>query len=318
MDRAASLLRRRTVRLGLVAATSGGGIALFLVEAHPAQLWRSLAALPPGPVGAAVAAGMIGVVLCALRWRVLLAAAGVAATAPQLFAAFTTGAAVNNLVPARGGDAVRVEAVRQQTGASRLAVVGTLLAERLLDGLVLAMLIVVGAFLAGIDGPFLVAGAGLAAGAAAGVVVAPRLPALRGRLRGLVDGFAAFKTPRAAAPALGYSVAIWAADVVMYAALAHAFGLDAGIGSIMLIVGAGNLALAIPATAAGLGSFELVTLAGAHGVGAGGEELAAFVLAVHAVIVLPPTLVGAVLARVALPRAFRVAAPAASAAPTHP
>src|SRR5919108_2436811 len=147
-----TLLHRRAVRVALVAVSSGGALVLFLAQAHPGRLWRSLAALPPGAVATAVAAGMIGVVLCALRWRVLLAAGGVEATMTKLFAAMTTGAAVNNIVPARGGDAVRVEAVRQQTGASRLAVVGTLLAERLLDGLVLALLIVVGALMAGKGG----------------------------------------------------------------------------------------------------------------------------------------------------------------------
>jgi uncharacterized membrane protein YbhN (UPF0104 family) len=101
--------------------------------------------------------------------------------------------------------------------------------------------------------------------------------------------------------ALGVSAAIWFADVVMYGALAHGFHLNVSLGALLLLVGAGNLALAIPGTAAGLGSFELVTLAGAHGIGVGGSSLAAFVLAAHAVIVLPTTLTGIVLARAALP-----------------
>src|SRR5437764_319679 len=188
-----SLLRRRSVRLALAAVSAGGALALFLAVAHPAQLWRSLAALPPGAALAAVAAALI----------------------------------------------------------------------------------------------------------------APRLPALRGRLQTLLEGLAVFRTPRAVAPALAVSAGIWLADVVMYGALAHGFGLGANIGTIVLLVGAGNLALAIPGAAAGLGSFELVTLAGAHGIGAGGPTLAAFVLAVHAVIVLPPTLIGALLARVSLPRSLR-------------
>jgi hypothetical protein len=304
-----SLLRRRPVRIALVAASSGGALALFLAQAHPDRLWRSLAALPPGAAGAAVAAGLGGVALCAVRWRWLLAAGGVEATTPKVFAALTAGAALNNIVPARGGDALRVESLRQQTGASRLAVAGTLVAERLLDGIVLSLLLVIGALLAGMHGSFLLVGAALAGLATLGAVVAPRLPALRGRFHSLRDGLAVFRTPRAAAVAFGVSAAIWLADVVMYGALAHGFGLRAGLGTIILIVGAGNLALAIPATAAGLGSFELVTLAGAHGIGAGGEALAAFVLAVHAVIVLPPTITGVLLARVALPRAFGPALP---------
>jgi uncharacterized membrane protein YbhN (UPF0104 family) len=107
---------------------------------------------------------------------------------------------------------------------------------------------------------------------------------------------------------------IWLADVVMYGALARGFHLDVSIGMVLLLVGAGNLALAVPGAAAGLGSFELVTLAGAHGIGAGGPALAAFVVAVHAVIVLPPTVTGLLLARTALPKAFRIRGRAAGAA----
>jgi uncharacterized membrane protein YbhN (UPF0104 family) len=226
---------------------------------------------------------------------------------PRLFAALTIGSAVNNLVPARGGDAVRVESAHQLTGAPRLAVAGTMVSERILDGFVLALLIVAGALLAGLGGAFLWVGGAVAAAIAVAALVLGRLGgrALRGRLAGLEAGLAVFRASRAMGPALVATAGIWLADAVMYAALARGFHLDVSLAAILLLVGAGNLALAIPGAAAGLGSFELVTLAGAHGIGVGGPELAAFVLAVHAVIVLPPTVTGMLLARVALPKAFR-------------
>ncbi len=59
-----------------------------------------------------------------------------------------------------------------------------------------------------------------------------------------------------------------------------------------------GLVLAILVAVGALGSFALVTLAGAHGIGLGGPRLAAFVLAVHAVIVLPTTVTGLALAPV--------------------
>jgi hypothetical protein len=295
------------VRLALAVALGGGALTLFLLRARPSRLWAGLASLPPSALAAAALATMAGVALGALRWRALLGAAGVDVPAGRLFAALTAGAAVNNLVPARGGDAVRVESVRQQAMVQRLPVVGTLVAERILDGLVLALLLLAGALLEGVGGLFLGAGAAVAGLAGLAALAAPRLGGrLRGRLAGLAAGVAVFRSPRSLAAALCASGGIWLADVVMYGALARGFRLDASLGTILLLVGAGNLALAVPATAAGLGSFELVTLAGAHGIGAGGAELAAFVLAVHAVIVVPPTLVGAALARVALPGAFRL------------
>ena len=226
----------RALRIAAVAATTVGAFALFLTRSHPDRLVSGLASLPLSSILAAVAATTAGVVLGASRWRSLLAAGGTEAPTTRLFAAMTIGAAVNNLVPARGGDAVRVESAHQLTDAPRLAI---------------------------------------------------------------------FRQPGVAAVAVVTTSGIWLADVVMYGALARGFHLDVSFAALLLLVGAGNLALAVPGAAAGLGSFELLTLASAHAIGLGGAELAAFVLAVHAVIILPTTVVGLVLARVALPRAFR-------------
>jgi glycosyltransferase 2 family protein len=270
-------------RKGLLIALTAASIALFVLVAHPRRLASSLASLPPTAALTAVGATMAGVMLVAIRWRTILAARSIEAPAARLFAALTIGSAVNNVLPARAGDAVRVESAHRLTGAPRLAIGAALLYERVLDGLVLAALVVTGALCTHARGPFLWVGIGLAG---ALVVVLPLIPVFR---------------TRRMLGALGVSAGIWFADVVMYGALAHGFHLDVSLGALLLLVGAGNLALAIPGTAAGLGSFELVTLAGAHGIGVGGPSLAAFVLAAHAVIVLPTTLTGMVLARAALP-----------------
>jgi uncharacterized membrane protein YbhN (UPF0104 family) len=306
--RSMDVFRRPSVRLGLLAGSTVGAVALFLGQAHPGRLLDSLASVPVSALFAAAGATMAGVMLGAVRWRTLLGAGGVEAPACRLFAALTVGAAVNNLVPARGGDAVRVESAHQLTGASRLAVAGTMLAERILDGFVLAVLVLGGALLGGAGRAFLWIGAALAVAIALAAIAlglhGGRV--LRGRLAAVQTGIAVFRAPRVIAAALATTAAIWFADVVMYAALAQGFKLDVSFAAILLLVGAGNLALAIPGTAAGLGSFELVTLAGAHGIGIGGPQLAAFVLAVHAVIVLPTTVTGLALARTALPKAFRL------------
>lgn len=310
MPLVAEMLRTPLVKALALAGVTAGAALLFVERAEPGSCWRALASLPMQSVATAVAATLAGVALGAVRWRGLLAAGGVHAATSRLFAALVTGAAVNNVVPARGGDAVRVEAVRRQTGASRVATAGTLLAERMLDGLVLALLVFVGAVLSGAGRSFVLLGAGVGLAATLGGVAVPRLGRrLRGRLEPLAAGVAVFRSARALAPALVLSAGIWLADVVMYGALARGFGIDASLGALLLLVGAGNLALAVPGAAAGLGTFELLTLAGAHGIGVGGASLAAFVVAVHAVIVLPPTVLGALTARAALPRALRTQAP---------
>src|SRR5689334_5269039 len=99
----------RSLRLPLLAAATAGAVALFVVQAHPDRLAASLGSLPVSALLAAVGATMAGVMLGAVRWRRLLVAGGSDAPAPRLFAALTIGSAVNNLVPARGGDVVRIE-----------------------------------------------------------------------------------------------------------------------------------------------------------------------------------------------------------------
>src|SRR3954469_14770345 len=237
-----TLLHRRPVRIALLAGSTGGALALFLSQAQPGRLWGSLAALPTTAVLAAAGAAMgggtlgggrrrsvlaaagatrAGVMLGAVRWRSLLAAGGVDAPAPKLFAALTIGSAVNNLVPARGGDAVRVESARQLTGAPRLAIAGTMVSERILDGFVLALLVVAGALLEGLGGLFLWAGAAVASALALGAFIlgSQSRRFLQGRLSGLADGIAVFRAGRVVAPALGITAGIWLADVVMYGAL---------------------------------------------------------------------------------------------------
>jgi uncharacterized membrane protein YbhN (UPF0104 family) len=281
-----SLAQLVALALTLVFAT------LFVRTISWHELRAGLAGIPWAVALLAIAAVVASLGFTALRWRYLLLAADVDVRVPRLFAALTAGAAVNNVVPARGGDVVRVRSVPAQTSA----VVGTLAAERLLDGFVLALFIVFGASVSGGASVLLTVGLGLAAATVAGMLVAAWQPAWLERLprwaRGFVSGLAVFRSPRLLAQALASSLALWLADVAMYASLARAFGLNLSLAGAFLLEGIGNLALAVPATAAGVGSFDYLTLLGARSVGLAGPGMAAYVLAVHAFVVLPATLLG--------------------------
>src|SRR3954465_13983036 len=167
-------------RIALLVTATAGRIALFFVVAPPGRLVASLGALPASAVASAVAATMAGVMLVAFRWRLLLGPRSIAASLPRLFAALTIGAAVNNVVPARAGDAVRLESAHRLTGASRLAIAGSLLSERIYDAFVLAVLVMVGALSTGSPGGFLWLGLGLGAAIAAGGAVASRFVSVGG------------------------------------------------------------------------------------------------------------------------------------------
>ena len=98
---------------------------------------------------------------------------------------------------------------------------------------------------------------------------------------------------------------MWLADVAMYYVVGRAYDIEIGVGGFFLLEGIGNLALAVPATAAGIGTFDYLTLIAAKGIDVPTDKATAYVLTMHALTVIPITLLGAALVRPAFPRLFR-------------
>ena len=96
---------------------------------------------------------------------------------------------------------------------------------------------------------------------------------------------------------------MWLADVAMYWVVGeYAFELNLPVGAYFLLEGIGNLALAVPATAAGIGTFDYLTLLAAKGIEVNPDKATAYVLTMHALAVIPVTLMGAILVSPAFPR----------------
>ena len=70
----------------------------------------------------------------------------------RCFRIFCVGAGANNILPARGGDLLRIESVREHYRIPPFVTAGTLFAERLLDGVVLSVWILMGALWIGETG----------------------------------------------------------------------------------------------------------------------------------------------------------------------
>jgi glycosyltransferase 2 family protein len=319
--------RGTVLRLAALAMTAVF-LVLFLLQGSLEDARAAAGRLSFGALAVGLAAVLANAGLSALRWRYLLQAVGVRISLRRSFAAYAAATAANNVLPARGGDLLRIRAAKEAAEVPAFAVVGTLLAERMLDGFVLALWIVLGALATGAGSPMLPIGLALVAGSGLGLLLAALAAtspmraeaflaratrALPGRAgaavasagAGFVAGLGVFRSRRLFAVALGFSFALWLADVALYFALARGFGLDLSLGGAFLLEGIGNLALAVPATAAGIGSFDYLTLLGARSVGLTGGAAAAYVVAVHAFVVLPITIVGALMVRRAVPSAFR-------------
>ncbi len=319
--------RQTALRLTIGSLVTAGFLWLFLRQAALGDAWREMRALPGWTIAAALGFVLANAAFIALRWRYLFAAARYSTTARGLFPIFCVGAAANNIIPARGGDLLRMEATRQRYKIPAFVTAGTLFAERLLDGVVLSVWILVGALMIGETGPLLLAGVGLSAGTALGVALAAiaaarpdaaerfvwritrRLP-VRWHTRigraaaNFVLGLGAFRQRRSLWRVAWTSVAIWLADFGMYVVVGEGFGIDLGAGAYFLLEGVGNLALGVPATAAGLGSFDYLTLVSAEQLDVAEHLATPYVLTVHAMVVLPVTILGALFFRRAFPRVF--------------
>jgi glycosyltransferase 2 family protein len=317
--------RRNLVRVLIGSAATGTFLWLFLREVDLGDSWRKITSLPGWTMIAALGLVLANVAIMALRWRYLLAGAGYRIGTRKLFSTVAVGRGANNILPARGGDLLRIESLRERHVPAFVSA-GTLFAERLLDGVVLATWILLGALMIGEGGVMLLTGVALSAGTALGVVLvalAARDPDRAERLawRGarrlpnrwhtritraaahFVDGLGAFRGRRRIVAVFATSVAMWLADVAMYYVIGeHAFDLGLPVGAYFLLEGIGNLALAVPATAAGIGTFDYLTLLAAKSVDVELDSATAYVVTVHAVAVLPVTLLGAAMVRPAFPR----------------
>jgi uncharacterized protein (TIRG00374 family) len=321
-------VRRYGPRLLIGTAASVAFLWLFLREVDLGAAWQDIRALPFWAIAGALACVLANLVLMTVRWHYLLEGAGYRLPARSLFSTVCVGRAVNNVIPARGGDLVRIESMREIAQVPVFVSAGTLFAERLLDGVVFAIWILLGAVAVGGGGIPLLTGIALSSGAALGcvlVVLAARNPDGAERFvwrvtrplpprwhtrvtraaAHFVDGLGAFRSRRRLGLVFGGSVLMWLADVAMFALVGHAFGLELEWGAYFLVEGIGNLALAVPATAAGLGSFDYITLLAAKHVQIDEQTATAYVLTMHALIVIPVTVAGAFFIRPALPRLFR-------------
>jgi glycosyltransferase 2 family protein len=320
--------RRNLVRLAIGTTATVAFLVLFLREVELGDTWAEIRTLPAWTLLGAVALVLVNVAVMALRWRYLLEGAGYRVPFRSLFSTVSVGRAANNVIPARGGDLLRIESMREVARVPAFVTAGTLFAERLLDGVVLAAWILIGALTVGHGGAMLLTGIALSAATALGVVLvalAARSPETAERVvwraarrlpprwhtrvarsgAHFVEGLGGFRGRRRVALVFGTSALMWLVDVAMFALVGRAYGIDLSLGGYFLLEGIGNLALAVPTTAAGLGSFDYLTLVAARGVDVAEDKATAYVLTMHALVVLPVTILGALLVRPALPRLFR-------------
>jgi glycosyltransferase 2 family protein len=306
-----SLGRSQLLRTVLGLAVGLGLLAITLAQVDLAAVGAALVAADVSFVLLALAVVILDLLVRALRWQVLVDGTR-PPTPPRLrliFAYLNIGFLANLLLPARLGDVARAYLAGTSFGVSRLAVLGTVVVERVADGTLMvalaigATLIVAGVAqiqslalygfgLALLGGLMIVAGWLLLSRTRVGRTrVGAWVHELLVRLAG---GMAALRQPRAAAAVIIGTLAAAATATVVAWLAARSVGIElAPIEAVLLLSGIA-LSLAVPAAPAGLGAFELVGVVILTALGYPADNAFAAILVLRAVTLLPPVSLGLV------------------------
>jgi glycosyltransferase 2 family protein len=282
--------------------------------------WAARQPLPDLPsAGTALPALGLGLALYALatvlrgeRWRVLLDDGGARVSRSDAYGLTTIGYMGNNALPARAGDLLKAFLSARRTGAPAAGMVGTLVAERILDaaalGLVFLALVTTLHLPLGVPGWALaLVGAGLLAVAGVAFVLGRRTAAGR-RARDLVLAVVApsrrLWSGRGAA-LLVLSIGLWLVEGGVYAVVGGVAGIHLTLLDGLYVMALANIAALVPAAPGYVGTFDAAVLLGIGLVTSASHPAAlAYVVLVRFLLFVPITLAGllALLARFGGPR----------------
>ena len=287
--------------------------AIVSVVALAAVVWwasrQEAPELPSSRSAIAWLAGATGLYVIATllrceRWHRILQLTGVGAKRTDSYALTTVGYMGNNVLPARAGEMLRVVLLAKRSDAGKRSLFGTVVAERMLDAIALAvifMLVVFGLLRDAnvpTDKPVLVMGIGVVVAAVALVVL------LILRRRGALERLREFVRPLAGAPRallsregvvlLVGSFMIWAVEASVYLAVAQATSLDISAMGALYIMAFTNLVAMLPAGPGYVGTFDAAVVVGVKAVGGTGSQAVSYLLLLRFVLFVPITIVGLV------------------------
>lgn len=289
----------RASALGLaVSVVAVAGVVWWALRQEPPQLPST-----PGQLGAllgAIALYAVATVVRAERWERLLARDGAHAPRADVYALTVVGYAVNNVLPARAGDAVRVLLLAPRTQAGRRTILGTLLAERLLDvAVVVALFLIVGYALLGEFGAGsleVIAGvtAAVAALALGGFLVLRRNERLRAILAPVLSSTINLQGAHGAY-LLAMTVMIWSIESAMWMTIGSAVGFAMDPIEAVYLVALASVFALIPSGPGYAGTQDAAAVIGIRAIGGSGSIAVSYIVTLRFVLVVPITLLGFVL-----------------------
>ena len=297
--------RRRANVVGIAISAITLAAVIWWAARQPApQLPASPEEL--GALAAALGSYALAMGLRGERWWHLLEYGGGRPRRRDAYGLTLVGYMGNNVLPARGGDALRTYLSAPRFDMGYRDVIGTLVAERLLDAVVLLILFVLLAYgaLEGIDAPdggraLLIAAvaAVVMAGVAAAIYLArdhPRVRALIGFVAPMARSTIDLRS-RHGAEMAALTIAIWLFEAGTYFGAGAAAGIEMTPLEALYVVAVVSIFVVLPAGPGYLGTLDAAIVFGANAVGATGSEAVSFLLLLRFVLLVPVTAAGFVL-----------------------
>lgn len=308
----------RWLRLAIGLAVAAGFAWLLASELDVGELRSIFGTMSLAVLPVALAFMFTGWALRIVRWWWMLRQLEPAVTLGACAGPFVAAMGVNNVLPFRAGDVLRIAGFQRQLHSPALRVAGTLVIERLLDVLTL-----VGVFffclLALSEDAFprgFVISASWLAGVSLVAVVALLLAVpLLGRFKErvlasrssppkrwqraaaehvahFIEALGLVRSPRSLLVLTGLSVLAWGCEGATFVIVASAFQAEAAPLAPWLSMAAGTLATTIPSTPGAIGTFDYFAARGFAAFGTSPELAAAFALSVHTLLWVPATIAG--------------------------
>jgi uncharacterized membrane protein YbhN (UPF0104 family) len=237
------------------------------------------------------------------RWHRIVARAQVSAGRGDTYRLTTVGYMGNNVLPARSGDLLRAFLLAPIAATRKRIVLGTVVAERLLDAVALALVLGLVIFVfvrdAAIPEARVVAFAAVAGITAVAVLVATVIWARRtgqlARARELLQPLAAPSRNLGSLHGGGLlllSIGIWTLEASVYLAVARAVNIDFGLGDALYVMALTNLFALIPAAPGYVGTFDAAVIFACKSLDVSGSDALAYLVMLRFVLFVPITVVG--------------------------
>ncbi len=286
-------------------------LVVWLVPIAGVVWWASKQRAPalPSSLGGimalvgAVALYAVATLMRGERWARILWRADVKdATRGDAHALVPVGYMGNNVLPARGGELLRTFLLGSRVAATKRTILGTILAERVLDAVALGVILVVLAagLLRRLPTPsetLLLAGGALVVLLVLGVVVA--FVRYRERLVFVLRALAPMAAPsrqllsRFGLVLLLVSLSIWCVEASVYMAVGHAVGIRLNLRDGLAVVAFTNAAALIPAAPGYIGTYDAAVIFAVDAVSSAAKSsVLSYLLLLRFVLFIPITVVG--------------------------